>query len=303
MIAVRAWALPAWMAAVAAAAPALAADPPRVAAWIEPDAQTRQLPLSAIRVQRGKVTTTVEDGALRSCDVVQLINPSAVVRITLADARRIRLDADTPGREASIPCDRPGLLAGAWAAIRAYATQSDDRAVQTAAMASRGRGGQAGLQIPVLQAPHPRLVAGPRKLYLRWTGGQAPFRVRLQRHGERSVLAERSGITGQEVWLPAVELKPGRYRIEVAPASGDALAEENLVVVAASDAPRLPPELGDAGGLPQPARLLFGADYLVALGDGRWEFEALQRVAPWADKSAAARDWLVRHAESSGAAR
>jgi hypothetical protein len=287
--------LPALLTLLTPAGPALAAET-RVAGWVEPDPATGQPPTRAFELLRAGKKVAYGEAGLQACDEIKLTDRAATVRITLASAQRMRLDARTPS--AKLPCTERGLLPDIWAALGTVLAGADARADRAAAMASRGESSAPmALDVPALAAPSARLVAGERSIYLRWVGGVGPFTVTLQERKTGRVVARQAGISAREVWLPKARIDPGNYRLELRQAAGQellAVAEENLVVEPATALPAPAPALARAE-LPADVRAIFRADQLVAFEDGRWTLEALQQVAAIKPSSAASAQWLDRH--------
>lgn len=65
----------------------------------------------------------------------------------------------------------------------------------------------------------------------------------------------------------------------------------NLILLAPGDIPPMPQALA-AALLPEETRQLLYADWLARQGEGEWNMEAIQMVAPYAEDYEPAQDWL-----------
>jgi hypothetical protein len=247
--------------------------------------------------RKGKPVPYTEAGLMR-CDKVEWTDVTRPVLVRLSDGRKFLFSQTGPNREFTVPCDQRGIAAAAMAAILGFVSASDRKTVEVAAaMASRNVGvSQRPMRLaaPLLDVETPELVAGPRALYVRWIGGESPFEVTLTDKSTGEVLARRAGLSSREVTLPTVTLKPGSYQLRIQQPKGPTghiLSEDALTVVEANSLPAMP-DVSELKELPAGVRELVYADYLAGLEQGRWKFEAAQRVATLAKRNAAARDWL-----------
>lgn len=196
-----------------------------------------------------------------------------------------------------------GLYGESLALIKAALMGPDQGASRSVIAGSRGNeddeacanaGGEtnspATFRIPALTTDVSYLAPGSRPLFVSWRGGAAPFSIALMNSESGALLASAAGIQGCSSRLASVDLKPGRYQLSINDANGVSLQEENLVV--ASVAPELPRALATAS-LTGDARTLYLATWLAAQDEGRWRFEAVQRVASLDCRAPGARDWLA----------
>jgi hypothetical protein len=152
-------------------------------------------------------------------------------------------------------------------------------------------------EVPILASDRSLLLAGRREVFVAWRGGAPPFKVTLADAATNGVRAQRVDVRRTcAVYLPGVELNPGRYRLTVTDANNVDVQEDNLFVVA--EAPAEPRELHDAD-LPAESHRLFTATWLGLWDHGRWAFEAQQRVASMDCRSASVQDWLRQWGRST----
>ena len=247
----------------------------------------------AFRISRHNAPVPKGTSDLLACDIVKLVNQSAIVHIVLSSYQRVDLDATAPERQLQIPCEDKGIWQGDRLAVMRKIT---DRATAPARhteviTATRGETLLAPLIIPALGNYNPLLAAGDRSLYVAWTGGVAPYSVSVSQCGG-GVVTGRSGITGTSVSLPSAHLAPGRYVLVVEGSNGRGLKEDGITVVDPSQLPPPPAALGETG-LTQADRQLFYAYYLEGLGQGEWTLEALQQAASIDPPTPASSDWVL----------
>ncbi len=295
-------------------------------AFVLADPGLQAVPYSAFTIERERrIIASTEP--IAACDRLsfQRDNRDGVKRVVLAtglSGRNLVLDASAPELVIACPtanAPRPTLSAAALRILRDVA--SPDRAVEheqvTAqrhsgawARSASTRGGAtdtvaaatapANLNVPVLSADRAYLVAGKRALSLTWIGGKPPFSIALRRAGERAPLFDQADIRGRHVQLPVIDLQPGRHEILVTDSTGNGFAENQLIVVEADRLPAMPATLKTATVSSDERALLF-AYYLEGVDNGRWTFEALQRVATLSADFAAAAAWLSGYGEWSPA--
>jgi hypothetical protein len=285
--------------AVAAAftcAPMFAQAAEKAIAWVEPDAVTRQLPLDKYRAFRAdREIARDERAALLPCDRVELSVPSATVRFSLANGNAIRLSAIEP--KGVIPCSHDGLSAKFEDALRAL--MGNQSSWRPAGTLSRSAADPIP-SLPVFTSERSNVVAGKRSLFVPWSGGKAPFTVRIVSREKGKVVGERRGIRSQSVWFEQIDLPEGRYTLIVEPegatpqAKGfNAVVEENLYAVPTSTLPAWPASV-DVSGLTSAEVGYLRGLHLASLGNGEWFYEGVQYAAhATADLPAAAR-WVKR---------
>lgn len=268
-------------------------------AWIDRGTSEAE---GAFSVRRKGEKVVYSDAGLQRCDEIEWTDVTRPVLVRLSDGRRFLFSKSSGKRVFTVPCDQQGIDAELMALIGSFVGAVDRKTVRSAAaLASRDAMPLAdskptSLSAPLLDAERPQLVAGTRALYIRWIGGTGPFEVTLADKASGAVLARRSGLTVREVTLPAVQLPPGNYQLQIRQPkglTGHILSEDGLTAV---DAARLPPPPPALGTLRSEAQELFYADFLAGCEEGRWKFEAAQRVATLAPQSSAAREWLKHSA-------
>lgn len=267
-----------------------------VVAWVEkPD-------FSSFKIIRDTVELPDGQYDLQACDIVQLKNNLATVRITLSNYQRLQLDAKVPGRQIQVPCgEKPSWYGKPLALLRAIAglatapaTATATRTASSAVMAgTRSPDELPRLTVPALGNYDPILVAGERSLYVTWKGGVAPYTVIVLRYGGGGKVVGQNNISATSVRLPKIRLEPGRYVLEVQGSDKYGIKEDAITVVEASRLPPPPKALTDAN-LPKADHELLYAYYLEGWGQGEWTLEALQRAAAIHPATPAVRDWLLR---------
>lgn len=154
--------------------------------------------------------------------------------------------------------------------------------------------------MPIFSAPQSVIVTGHRTLLVPWIGGAAPFDIRLTDAAGHLVAEQPRFSGGCVAQLKMPELPAGRYRITVLDVNGAQMEESNLF--AGQALPNMPETL-KAVSLPELDRQLYYASWLSLTEDGRWAFEAVQRVAAMDCREMAVREWLGRWGEFPSCAR
>lgn len=256
---------------------------------------------SAFTISRDNRLLPKGSNELRACDVVTLVDSSATVHIVLSSYQRIDLDQGAPHQQIQISCNAKGVWQSAQLVIARLLTAAATAPAQHIIAATRGGGKPDPIKVPALGSYNPMLIAGDRSLFIAWTGGVAPYRVRVSQYNGL-VIAEQNEITGTNVMLPAAHFEQGRYSLVVLGADGHGLKENNLTVVDPSRLPPRPSTLDDAS-LSQADRILLYSYYLEGLGNGEWTLEALQKAASINPPTPASSDWIVhRFSQSLSAA-
>ena len=264
----------------------------RVAGWIDtsPAGATGQPSAPPVRIIRGAAEMAYDTGAgLRSCDRLKLTDPNAVVKITLSNKERLRLDAET--RELMLPCDPTGVTQQLAAFLRAIWGSGETRRINAVAASSRTGSRTRPPIIPALVGDRSEIAGGERAVFLAWSGGDAPFSIRIERNGDDAPIAALQNVSTRSATLPSARFAPGRYVLVITDGRGRVLRDEQLHVVDARTVPPFPPEL-DAAAIAEDAKRLYYADFLAGYGDGRFCLEALQQAASISPRTAATREWL-----------
>lgn len=265
------------------------------AAFVQSDAVTKEMPYSAFIVKRdGRGVPS--NSELQPCDVLEFVpTQSKFDKVVLTSTRGGKSLVLRPGSTPlSLSCERVSLAGNLWDVWKIIS--AGDRVAAVSA-ATRGT----DFTLPIFSSESSNIVAGKRALYVGWTGGRPPFRVLITRGRSSDVLVDVKGIADNHVRLPELDLKPGQYSLAVANTPGigepEAMQEDNLFVVPASELPPIPTALFNAKLGRADTELLYGF-YLEGLPGARWAFEAMQHVASIADVSPAAKDWLRGYAEA-----
>lgn len=276
-----------------------AANSQSVAAFVKPDPATKTLPTKAFQVQRdGKIVGT--NGALESCDVITFVpnqGSPAVWVTTLKSGKDIKLDAKQA--QFKVACENPGLselARSVWVAISGGKRAETSTPISESGSAVTTR--KDDLQLPIFTAPESKIVEGRRSLFVSWSGGNAPYTLKLQKYGVDQVLAQVQIANKTHAALPVLDLEPGRYRltlIETSPAGTTSqLVEDSLYVVSKGQAPALPSELQNARLRPDEMAILY-VMYMEGLSNGEWAFEAMQYARANVTKSAWLQAWLLSY--------
>lgn len=274
------------------------------AAFLQPDPITKRIPFQALKVIRGKEVVSA-DTPIQPCDRLEFVSTQSEfkqVRVTTyKSGKNIVLDKSNPSAE--INCEKSslsGAMAGIWMAISggervSYSTQATTRG--STATTTHGE----AFALPIFSADRSQIVSGKRALVIPWVGGLKPYKVVLKRVATQEILAESKVDSGHSVRLPTIDLQPGQYNLTVFNTPNDGgdsgLEEQNLFVVNATELPVIPDPLKNAKIEPSEATLLY-AFYLEGYGDGRWAFEAFQRVVGITKQTPAVKDWLLTYTSS-----
>lgn len=206
---------------------------------------------------------------------VQSAGASAIIRFSDGSSENIGPVSgwygpyEERGTEASILSNLLAAVAGTVADIRM-------REVKTVATAARGD--DQPLQLGAMYREYPLLLsAGSRPLYLRWSGGAAPYAVTLARIGDMSTLINVDSIEQQNLTTVPVNLLEGTFVVQLSDSESE--IEFAFEVVAESEVPRRV-EFRD---LSDPVNTYLSAYVLAAIEGNRWVFEAFQRLAMVAD--------------------
>ena len=141
---------------------------------------------------------------------------------------------------------------------------------QTVMLATRGQA--PAIVVPIFRPNAQAVAAGPQDWPLIWSGGAAPYGVRLLGSSDAAVLIQKAGLTQPAVVLEGVNPTPGEYVLEVQ--GGGRKAVQPLVVVARSALPGMPKEISEMTATDELKALLFIA-WLSRQDNGKWGFEAM----------------------------
>lgn len=130
------------------------------------------------------------------------------------------------------------------------------------------------IEIPLLRGKQ-ELVAGQRDLEIAWSGGTAPYRVRILRRDGSEVRSEPS-LAGELTSFRQVDLLPGAYSLEISDSDGQ-IHNASFSAVAAENAPAMPP-LDGYQELSGSAQVVVRAMWLADQDDGQWLWEAYLRL-------------------------
>lgn len=155
-------------------------------------------------------------------------------------------------------------------------TKRHQEEIQPVSISIKGGSSSQSPTIPLLEKTAKVLVAGKRALSLTWQKGTPEYKITLKQ-GEK-VLFEKL-VKDQEFQLPELEFTPGEYQVAIKD------SEQRQVILSFTVIKELPPaypqELTDKSleSLSKPVRLIVQALWLANQEEGKWLFEAYQRVA------------------------
>jgi hypothetical protein len=241
-----------------------------------------------VRIQRAANPSVAAPFEVESCDLIELTRPQDRVLLKLLNGDRVWLH----GKAArfKVPCAELSFSERFRRAVMAFAPPPR-RAGEALDMAATRTADD--LNVLGLGNFAPQLAAGPRALFVAWSGGLPPFAARLERVGDARPVAESRLIRGRAVDLPRVDLAPGRYVLVVSDAAGTEVRDADVQVVEVRAVPAAPGEL--AGGDWDPVEKgLLRALFLESFGTGEWRLEALQAVAALPRGDARVKAWLSR---------
>jgi hypothetical protein len=266
---------------------------------------TTQQPSSAVRVRRSGVALSVvgdRTGLIKGDEVFVLDERAVLVVRMLGSGETVMVRKVTrPGGAADWLVPDPGVGGAPPTMLDWFISllEGPESSLAVFPAGARGLGEQCHnpektntptpFTVPTLVVPQSYLVAGHQTLVVAWQGGVAPFDVRLSSADDGREVAMMHRINDCAARFPSPGLKPGRYRLSVTDALGVQDEQDDLRVVLAG--PPLPTELSTAD-LSGEGRILYGANWLVHVDQGRWAFEALQQVASLDCHVAAVQGWL-----------
>ena len=278
------------------------AQAPEVAAWIESTnpkdalltSKDAQFKAKIVVLRQGKslpASMLPVMTELKSGDRI-LINDDHAYLNLLTSTGRLRVTADMARKDGYEIKASPNSV---WRNLVALVTDKI-KPGQTQVLSASSRGGDAPPTIPAGHEEAPKLAAGERALHILWKDGEPPYRLSLVRADK--VLSEINVSNGFAATLPKQSLPPGNYELVLKDKKGlekaslrDGAWLEHLILVVPTDVPPMPSALANSM-LPEEARQLLYADWLVRQGTGEWCLEAIQKVFPYAGDYEPAADWL-----------
>lgn len=298
------------LAALGLCAPAAAVEPKadETAAWIEMCRPADALATGKIVVERQGSPVSFPSplphmAALRAGDRIRIEDASASLRLC-ADSGCVPVTAKEAGKTGYTVSAQGST--SAWKNFAGWLGELKGRGAQVVAARTRGEEQE---KYPAIYPADPRvafkLAAGSRTLHVRWSGGEAPFRVQLL-DGER--ILGVADAAQRNATLPSATLAPGKYELsikareglapDVEPLRGNADVED-IIVVAPDALPPMPGELA-AAPLPDEARRLLYAQWLAQQEGGAWLLEAQQTAAALAASYPPAQEWLQQWSGEQG---
>lgn len=181
-----------------------------------------------------------------------------------------RADKDTK-LSAIVPKTRfwSGLMDWTVASLSPFDEQKRERVLTTI----RGDGG-GEFGVPLLHVPQ-SVAAGQRVLVVGWLKPSTIAEISITAKGGRKLVDKSKAMGG--LWAsPALNLKPGKYRIVVA--AGGQTVSGDIDVVPRAEIPQFPAELTQ-NSIPEPLRHSAQALWLAAQEGGHYRLESLQLIA------------------------
>lgn len=258
-------------------------------AWLEDDSQQAFVRL----VRQGRPVAYSSTAGFEACDEVSLLKSAGGGPVAIATADGTRIVLDTRARVVKLPCGtRAGVGHDVISFVQALLAKSNKR-VPVSAL-TRGVAGacshdlgmallSAGEQTPTM------LSSDSRPLVLAWTGSARPFSVQID--SPEGTVLHADSLQDNLYQADIKSLAPGRYRLRLNDSCRQGLEDDFLQIVRPSQLPAMPSQIAS---LPEPARTIYYADYLLGYGDGRWGLEALQLVARLPKSDPAAHAWIMR---------
>lgn len=231
-------------------------------------------PAKAVQVIHGQDSFSPQVGfLLYAGDRVAVASPGARVHVSLFDGRPpLAIDKDNAGVQGVITAGNPPPTV--MDNLLRWLVRRLPRQEGTTPCITRG---DSRLVLASTEGGEPQLIAaGKRDWIVAWRGGQGPYAVRLVRQeaGKDAVVAQRADLRESQTIFTAVDVLPGRYRLEVTCAGKKAGVD--LMVVPPSQRPGMPGEIADLG-YPEGFKGLLYIAWLHSRP--AWRFEALQQAA------------------------
>jgi len=213
-----------------------------------------EVPLEKLMILHGGDTVIVNDAA---------------GEITLVDQANTRHVLSANESPFSVPDSEPspGLLSNVRDWVASWWNTRGNQSTTTTAAVSKG-----GLD-PVFVGNTngaAMVLSGTRRLHVSWSGGIAPFDLRLAA-ATGEMLVELSNVDEFAAALPEVSLLPGSYSLQV---SGGGTPDILTLSVVHKD--RLPDTAQQILALDVPDEIRFGYLALFLSTEDSWRFEALQ---------------------------
>jgi len=222
---------------------------------------------------------------LRAGDQLQIGDSRSAVVIGTPDGKNRRIGAAQSPFTVSAPGNAPSMQGNVfkWVSGLFPLGAKKETTLALSSMSTRGAN-TAPLAVPYLTRRF-LVEARTRQLYLSWSGGTPPFRLRLVSQTDGKDIIALVGIGERHVLAPRRELAEGNYLLEISDAA-DNVFEDLLRAVPAANLPVFPEPAGLAGLDPNTARII-EAGWLGTTENGRWVIEAIQRLHELAPNPAA----------------
>jgi len=163
------------------------------------------------------------------------------------------------------------VLSNLFAALVGTVSDFRARRTETVATAARGKGGP--IVMGDLFTKYPLvLVAGRRTLFLRWGGGNAPYRVCVTRVEDDAVIIDADRVDTQHFRTKSIDLGVGDYVVEISTAESKFGFRFQVASV-----DNLPEDIA-MPDLPVAVADYLNAYALAVAADNVWVFESYQRL-------------------------
>ena len=222
------------------------------------------------------------------------VTPEHELRLESDDGTVLAIKSSDSPYTVQDPGQAPGVWTNlvTWAGGWLRAQHEDDTAKPVVSLNTRNQ--NLPIVLPLAPVSPVRLLAGERSLQLTWTGGAAPFEVRLTSADGNTVLLDQK--TSQ--WRcnsPLLNLKPGTYQLTIQDQQHQQ-ATRTVEAVAAAAFPTPTANWTATATAEDGSKETVYAVWLAAQGEP-WLLEAYQRAAQWQNRYEPAK-WLLYSLEN-----
>lgn len=212
---------------------------------------------------------------LRAGDEIVVGEPAATLVIGSPDGRSVRVTAVQSPFRLTATRNAPTVSGNALRWVHGLFASKERSAGPALRSLSVRSAPEEALDLPYL-GDQLFLLAGKRSLYISWSGGQPPYRLRLIRERDQQIVVNAGIPQMTQLITPETDLPVGDYRLEIGDQTG-ATYETRLQVLPGQAQPVFP-DAGALGGLPADTARLILASWLASVEDGRWAMESMQQL-------------------------
>jgi len=210
---------------------------------------------------------------LEEGDRIEILHEGAILVVSNIDGSRRAFGPEVGVSEALAPGgEAPSIWQNVWEQMAQRFANLRIGEATTVIMATRG---DAIVPDPVFADAEARIASGNRPLCLAWSGGEPPYAVSIKSEDGRTLIRQKT--EDEFVKTPAVDWRPGTYRIDLSDASQT--TSFKIRVVDPASLPNTGLE-GPDTSIREPLRILTQAYALASIEDGAWALEAYQRLCP-----------------------